>query len=154
MLILFMYLTNHTSKFLYWALNISDSPFPKDTIARMPPPFVNQQGVIDANSQHFNGPPPGILPIFDNGAPRQMPPALFDGGQTHPGNFHGNGGNLSGIPRPPFGEFGSNRGSPRGAWRGRGNHSFNGRGGRGGFREGPSGNLKEERHFRNGNVTS
>ena len=36
------------------------------------------------------------------------------------------------MPRPQFGEFGPNRGSQRGGWRGRGNNPFNGRGGRGG----------------------
>ena len=38
------------------------------------------KGIIDTNSHSFKGPSPGILPIFDNGAPRQMPPALLDGG--------------------------------------------------------------------------
>lgn len=133
-----------------WTLNILDPPFSNETIARMPPPFVNQQGVLDANSQHFSGPPPGILPIFDNGPPqhRPVPPTIiFDGGQLNPGHFHANSGNHMGMSRPPFGEFGAARGSPRGAWRGRGN-PFNGRGSsRGGYREAPSGKKSIIMHF-------
>ena len=81
------------------------------------------------------------MPIFDNGPPQHGPP-IFDGGQGHPGNFHGNNLNPSGMPRPQFGEFGPNRGSQRGGWRGRGNNPFNGRGGRGGFRDGPPGKFE------------
>ena len=56
------------------------------------------------------------------------------------------------MPRPQFGEFGPNRGSQRGGWRGRGNNPFNGRGGRGGFRDGPPGKFEYFGDFDMGNL--
>ena len=56
------------------------------------------------------------------------------------------------MPRPQFGEFGPNRGSQRGGWRGRGNNPFNGRGGRGGFRDGPPGKFEYFGDFDKGDL--
>ena len=111
----------------------------------MPPSFVNQQGVHDGNGQHnFSGPPPAIMPMFDNAPPhlRAGPPGIvFEGGPIVPAQFpSNNGGGHTGIVHPAFGEFAGNRGAHRGGWRGRGAPPFGGRGGgRGCFRDGPPG---------------
>ena len=114
----------------------------------MPPSFVNQQGIHDGNGQHnFSGPPPAIMPIFENGPPhlRGGPPGiLFDGGPLGPAHFpNNNGEGHARIAHPAFGEFAESRGAHRGGWRGRGGPPFGGRGGnRGFYRDGPPGTEK------------
>ena len=132
--------------FLYAGnLLFSDRSFCEDNGIRIPPPFINQPGISEGNGPNFSGPPPGIIPLFDNGPPHlRAGPAgtLFDGSRTSAISFPGNNAvSVPGLPPPPFNEFGPGRGNAqRGGWRGRGNQPFRGRGGnRGGFRDGPQG---------------
>ena len=59
---------------------LTDPSFCEETDAQVPPSFVNQQGIHDGNGQHnFSGPPPAIMPIFENGPPhlRGGPPGIL-----------------------------------------------------------------------------
>ena len=132
--------------FILKRLFLTDQTLCEEVAPRLPPPFINQQGISEGNGQHnFNGPPPGIVPIFENGLAHLNAGASgpsFDNGSLGPAPFSGNNiGGHHGLAPPPFGDFGPLRGNvQRGGWRGRGAQPFGGRGGyRGDFRDKPPG---------------